>query len=376
MMKNALRALILSIAVMGLLAAGAAAQGLVSDVMETGETGQAAYNVATGGWTPGGTRMGALIYDNGASARTWWPVGYAYTHYIILDWGVLYNPPTSGMPDEIIDGFQFRYSTTDRSTAGIDLDVHFYDSRTGSGNLGVLEAVFPFTGLPNATSVAPGVNKSWMIDVDLSGTGYEFIVDPAIGWGYVYHNGNDPSGDPATGPVIGKMPLAGGNGPTGTENVFDVYNPDSSYFGSYFFGGTPWATWPLRLWGGAGISSKYYGIAAQGNHAELYESGNWYGGSTLTFMMRDPSKLDSYLLPSLQGASMYLPGYDVTRHVGNVLFGNPIARPMLPDPDGRFDRISVKLPNPAPGFSVYFQGASFTVGSIPPIDMSNGIKMN
>jgi hypothetical protein len=374
-MRITIRAFILFMAATGLLIPAAMAQTGTLDVQKAGETGETTYNAATGAWTPGGTRMGDLIYNNGESAHTWWPIGYANTHYILLDWGVLYNPPTSGLTDEIIDGFQFRYSTNER-TVPIEMDVNFFDSCTGAGNLGVMEAMFPFTDLPNASNAAPGVNKKWIINVDLEGSGYEFILGPEIGWAHVYHNGNGITGDPATGPIIGKPPLTGGNGPTGTENRFDTYRPDGSYAGTYWFGGSPWATWPMRLYGGAGLSQTYYGIGGKGNLAELYVAGNWYATSNLTFMMRDPIQLNSYLLPSLKSANIYFPNLDITRFVGDFLFGQPLKYPMMPDPDGRFDRISLKLPNPLPPISVYFQGVSLTVGSYPPIDMSNGIKMN
>jgi len=376
-MKNVVRGLLFSALAMGLFAALTAAQNRPLDVEDAGPTGYAAYDVNTGKWHPSGPggigRMGNLIYDNHATAHTYWNMGYKNLHYIALDWGILYQPTTTQLSDEIIDGFEFRYSTNVKTTL-IDMDVHFYDSCTGWGNIGTLEALFPFTGLPNASGVGPGANKNWVISVDLEGTGYEFILGRDIGWAHVYHNGMDPQGTLKTGPVIGKRPGAGGNGPTGTEDSFDTYYPNGVYDNSWYFGGSPWATWPIRLWGGSGFNSTYYGQGSQGNDAELYEAGSWYAGNTVRFMMRDHSGLLSYLLPSLSAQKVYIPSYDVTRLIGNVV-GGITAWPLTKDPDGLFETVSVQLPKPLPQMPIYFQGGSFTIGSIPPIDLSNGIRM-
>jgi|GEM_PF-925359 len=376
-MKRVIRGTMLSLLIVGAFASLAVGQVRVGEVLDAGETGWATYDIKTKQWqasTPEGGRYGNLVFDNHASAHTYWNMGYENLHYIALDWGKM-QPSATGLSSEIIDGFEFRFSTNDHGTAGIMMDIHFYDGCTGWGNLGFVQAVFPFTGLPNAAHLPPGVNKNWVITSDLEGTGYEFLLGSEIGWAHVYHNGMGIGGDPATGPVIGKKPFAGGNGDTGTDNAFDIYYPNGNWSNTYWFGGSPWATWPLRLWGGEEYNTTYYGQGSQGNFSELYVAGGWYGSNTLTFLMRNPSHLQSYILPSLKQNNVYVPSHDITRLVGLIL-GGPVMRPMSPDPVGQFDRGYVTLPATVPQIAVYFQGAAFTIGSVPPIDMSNGIKYN
>ena len=96
--------------------------------------------------TPGGRPdHGSMLWNNMAIRGYW--TG-ADTGYINLDWGKL-PVPASGLPDHVIDGFTFRYGTNNYSLEDTSIGVFFFDSCTGWSNLGVAEAAFLFSGLPN-----------------------------------------------------------------------------------------------------------------------------------------------------------------------------------------------------------------------------------
>ncbi len=92
----------------------------------------------------GQARYGSAIWDNTSTYWAWW--SGADTGYINLDWATL--SPSGGLTDELVDGFTFSYGSNNMDPAGESFAVYYFDSCTGWGNLGVLEAGFLFTGLP------------------------------------------------------------------------------------------------------------------------------------------------------------------------------------------------------------------------------------
>jgi len=375
MMKKSLRILCFSLFGLALIAMPALSQNLAQPSSDPGEEEWHSYDVTTGQITPynpNNSRVGNVVFDN-FSKKSWWSIGHDHLGYILLDWGKLYNPMTTGLSGELIDGFDFRYSANDETSTGLTMEMHFYDSCTGVGNIGILEAAFVFTGMPNSYG-NPG-QRQHVINVDLDGTGQQFLLGPEIGWAHVFHNGADPTGQWAIGPVIGRPPNKGLNGPTGTENLFDIYYPNGNPGGTWWFGGDPWATWPIKLYGGAAASATYYGVGQNGNDAELYADGEWVAGQPIEFMMRNPLGLNAYVLvsttPTFPG--LYYPSLDVTRLIGDFYY--PLTTlPMTQDIDGDFVRRTINVPNPLPPVPIYFQGASLDPASFPPADMSNAMR--
>ncbi len=90
------------------------------------------------------SRYGASIWDN--LAQTPW-FSSMTAPYTWLDWGELADQGNA-LPDEVIDGFSFSYST-DYNGNDISWAVYFHDGCTGWGDMStVQEAGFVFTGLP------------------------------------------------------------------------------------------------------------------------------------------------------------------------------------------------------------------------------------
>lgn len=322
----------------------------------------------------GAPDFGGSIYNNNGIS-SWWSgqdVGY-----ISLDWGKLVDQGNL-LADEVVDGFNFKYGTNNMDPAGENYTVFYFDSTTGFGNLGVQEAGFAFTGLPNGyglPSLPPGFGWIWGITVDLEGSGYEFLLGPDHGTGLVLDSAPLLGG---TGAAIGSPSGMNGNGFTGTEDAFDIYFANGTYNGTWYFGGYPnWATWPGELFGAqdpAGAMT-YYGQNSQGNQAMFYSLGTWAAGQNVHFMLRkNGSTLPGWLLASTAGSSQYIPTLDLTRLVGGFAGGTPTL--MNAAFVGDFDVLDITIPNVAGSARIYTQGAITQLNPIPPADAANGIYSN
>jgi len=110
------------------------------------------------------------IWTN-TSISKWW--SNVETGYLYLDWGELLEQG-NGLPDEIIDGFTFTYGTNNIDAEGETFAVYFFDSCTGWGQMGLQEAFFSLSGLPNGyglPTLPPGYGWIWQITVKLDGEG-------------------------------------------------------------------------------------------------------------------------------------------------------------------------------------------------------------
>lgn len=358
----------------GLMLAAAAAAVPAQSVLHKG-IGERSILLENGKVVPGGApESGNSIWNNTGTLGWWWPG--MMTGYINLDWGKL-PVPASGLPDHVVDGFTFYYGTTNVDPAGEDMAVYYFDSCTGWGNMGVQEAGFVYTGLPNALgfpTLPPGYGWIWSATVNLAGTGYEFLMNRQIG--HAYSRLNDPTMG-STGIMLGLPPNQGGNGPTGTQYAFSIYYPSGKYNGTWWFS-TGWATFCGELFGTEGEGDQvFYGVGAQGNDAGLYASGTFSGGSTVHYLLRrNGTGLSGSLAASLQPASLYLgSAYDLTRLVGSQVPGFP--RAMSSPPVGDFLVCPLFVPPSHGSTTAYFQGILGDPPlSQPPIDGSSGLKAN
>ncbi len=283
-----------------------------------------------------------------------------------LDWGVLLDQGNL-MPDEVVDGFSFVYATDDVGTAGIDWNIYFFDSYTGWGDASLVqEAGFTFAGLPNAINLPPGI-WGWITTIDLTASGYEFLMGYEIGIMQELTSTLAPG--TFCGALAGMPPGVGGNGQTGTEDAIDTN------LGTISFGGNPYATFMFGLYGAADPSAgcSYAGIPLQGNNTALYCVGNWALGSYNNFLVRLNGMTQSagmvlnatpYIPP------MWLPG------PGKTLvprWAGMITVPFSPSYTGDFVSYPFYCGPNSVGTTWYFQGAItdyLTGGSVAPIDLS------
>ena len=352
---------------------------LTDVVFQVGGVRTHAIDLATGRAGPGrlGGKQGPSLWNN--MAISGWGA-FPGLNYINLDWGLL-QPTSSGLPDEVIDGFTFVYGTNNIDPKGESITIRYFDSCTGRGSMGIEEASFAFTGLPNAATfgtLPPGYGWTVQTTVDLEGSGYEFILGERIGIGWVLTD--KPPAPYGTGPALGRAPNTYGNGPTGTRHLFDTYYPNGVWENSWWMcsGLEHWCTWPGELFGpgGAATGMTYYGIGASGNDAALYTCGSFAPASDIRFLLRrNGSPLAGWLLASCGERNRYLPVPDVTQLIGGLTPWSPL--PMVSPVIGDFLTFDSTVPAAAGGARIYFQA----VLSDPPpwtlpIDATNGVRAN
>ncbi len=311
------------------------------------------------------SRYSNIIWQD-TQIQSWW--SGVDTGYINLDWAKLPPSPT-GLPDEVIDGFTFSIGSNNMDPAGETFVVTYYDDCTGWGSMGILEASFLFTGLPNGyglPTLPPGYGWIWTTTVDLEGSGYEFVLGPEFGGGLSRWSV----------PTMGATGIAVSLGGPGSENAFDIYYPSGRYNGTWWFGSWNWAFFPRILFGpqAPGTNLSYYGQGSQGNDAGLYVIGDW--NADVHFMLKKNGfGTPGYLLASPQSANQYIPPpHDITRLVGRLAGGSPWL--MTDDTWGDYCRYFLTVPAQYANTTAYFQGVLTNMNPVIPVDMSNGVRSN
>lgn len=314
---------------------------------------------------------GNAIWDNLSQGWSAWWSG-ATDDYINLDWGT--KTTSSGLPDHVVDGFTLSYGTNNMDPYGDDFSIYYFDSCTGWGNLGQQEAGFAFSSLPNGYGLPtfpPGFGWIWTATVDLEGSGYEFLLNENFGIGM--------SRDAA--PTMGSNGMAMVNrGFNGTQNHFDIYYPNGTYNGTWWFGTHFWASWGHELFGSEGEADMtFYGEWSQGNDAHLYAIGDFSTTGALQFIVRkNQLPYKGHMLLSSSAMSQYVGGsYDVTRLVGNLQQGSPHTQPMEDDSIGDFAKREYHIPSSYRHITYFFQAIlSDPPATQPPMDCSNGMRAN
>jgi len=256
---------LLFLAAIGLIAAPALAS---PDIMPVRGEKLATYDLATGQLTPGPLeRYGDPIW--GATTRS--------NYYFIqmndgpgtttLDWGDIVDVAcTPG-----IGGLSFSYATHSVLLPNrLDIVMLFFADDNGfNTTTRSFMAGYQIVNLPTAD---PGMTwNGWTVWVDLGAAGMPFTIcgsdldgDGLQDFSYTYWFTNYVVNNPQypdhyVGPVIAGDPnLIPPEGP-GMENVFDYFaDPNlQTYWGSYWFGGVPFAQFYLELFEATNVPSLY-----------------------------------------------------------------------------------------------------------------------
>ena len=195
----------------------------VESVPVTSVTYVGTYDLASGELLPAPPPTGTIVYDNTTGNGSFFPAG---TDQLVMDWGTL-----SAGGRNAISTVQLGYATT--STAPIDLGFALHAGATGFGDPGAPVTQFDVAGLPGSVT---GGAEAFIVDVALP-----FKVDLPDGpIGYSYTPRDDVTGPLTIGPP----------NEAGVEDAFDQYSADlSTYVGTFFFGGTPVASFHCALTG-------------------------------------------------------------------------------------------------------------------------------
>ena len=196
------------------------------------------YDVATQTFHPSTTQPDTsqyagtpvVLFNNTATNGSLFVGNGATEHF--LDWGTA----NFGGGGASVTEIQIGYATNLQAPGTVALRVRLYQGAAGFGVPGTVVGDYALTGLPNSAS---GGFEGFFIDVTLPAA--VPMTDGAIGWSY-NSDASDPSG---TGPLLVGPPNA-----AGVQDAFDRYlEADESYIGTSFFGGAPFASFPMRLTG-------------------------------------------------------------------------------------------------------------------------------
>ncbi|KAA3606043.1 MAG: hypothetical protein DWQ01_17765 [Planctomycetota bacterium] len=180
-----------------------------------------------------------------------------------LDEGMLLDRSDGPNPLEQMNCFEFQYCSTeaDATQNSGTITLAFYDETivctgpTNGGNfaLGGYVCAYDIVGLP--LGAANGAIQCWIVTVDLR-WGFEcpayldnqscytgkMVPDQAngklFGWSFIPRNEN-------TGPILSK----GGSQSAGIDNSFVWFDQFGALVGCFWFGGTPWANFAMKMWG-------------------------------------------------------------------------------------------------------------------------------
>jgi hypothetical protein len=242
------------------------------------------------------SRIGAKIWTNDASSGWFNPWD---DQYIQLDWGILADQGT-GTLHEVIDGFGFGYASDNQGNSVI-WTMWFFDSCTGFNDPTLTQCGgFYITGLPGGIT-GPGTYWGWIVTLNLEGSGFEFLMGQQVGIG---HEKTLAPNDTNTGGSMTLPPGLGGNSQTGTDDVFDILYPVSTWTAgpkyyvvvaggnSWWFNGYPpiYASFSSSLYGPqtAGVGMNYGGAGAGGNDVGgFYATGTWAPGGSTHFMLKE-----------------------------------------------------------------------------------------
>ena len=216
------------------------------------------YKVATGEFVPASQERnaaGTVVIFNNTTPTNYYSVPGANQEWI--DEGILND--RNNCDTEQLACFEVIYCSTDPAASGTIIYT-FYDETiecTGptGGVPGQPNCAYALSGLPMGTPT--GGIQCWIVTVDLNGvecpdnTGASFrstgahAANPLFGWGILPQLNN-------TGPWLRK-------GGKGTTNDFVWYDRNAgTNVGCFWFGGVPFASFSMKMWGYQPRGIQYY----------------------------------------------------------------------------------------------------------------------
>jgi hypothetical protein len=237
------------------------------------------YDVATGVFTttpppPAGL---ATVYDNSAGNGSFFTPGPGT---IQMDWGTL----SAGGHNDITE-FDIGYATSD--TNPVSITVYIHEGATGFGNSGTAITQIALSGLPGSASGSP---EGFVVGITLASA--IKVLDGAIGFSYEMF-------DTVTGPL-----LIGPPNEAGVVDAFDQYDTSFNIIGTFFFGGTPFASFWNTL---RGEEPECLLVFGGGMGDEMFQPGSFQFNTQLSGISSSFSVLmddyPTFVIPKEIGAS-------------------------------------------------------------------------
>ncbi|KAA3611437.1 MAG: hypothetical protein DWQ01_04925 [Planctomycetota bacterium] len=322
------------------------------------------YKMATGELQPANAneRVGATVVIFNASELT--------NYYSVpgldqewLDEGSLLDRNAGNW--EQMNGMEFVYCSTeaDATQNSGTVTFAFYDDTivcTGPSNggnfaLGGYLCAYDIVGLPLGD--ANGAIQCWIVTVDLQcgfecppNLSFDWTTDNAntklFGWSFIPRNDN-------TGPWLSK----GGTQASGIDNSFVWFDQFGALVGCFWFGGTPFANFAMKMTGNED-NARAYNPSAPGAGDDLCLNIDMSGWPPIiSFVLKNVNATeDYYLVVSLGTAELSLP-------TGTLLVDHTnMPVPPVAMPGGA---VSVNAGG-GMGLTVYFQAVCVPAGSGPP----------
>ena len=333
------------------------------------------YQMATGEWSHGGARVGTRVLYNSQSPGNYYSnVGNTSQTAADQEWideGILADE--NGALVTQMDGFDFGYCSTDLEPLGnqCSVGITFYDDYIPcSTPLSAATCAYLISGLPCSIS---GNIECWAVSIDLAG-GAECTADPTsmfrtvsavadplgnvngnFGWGFTPNPGAAGMND--TGPILSfpcPNPVSGCSSGSlqGNQNFFWWEDPTAVWTGCYWFGGVPWASFDMKMFGPEVNSYAYYS-ATCANIMGLTSTAA-AAGSTVTWTASGipGTSTGVFLLTGLSSADLAVGGGQCV-----LVGGAPSFPPLGPIPMAG-GSVSVTIPAAAAGAAGYSQAVS------------------
>lgn len=275
-----------------------------------------------------------------------------------LDWGTA----NFGGAGAMITDIRIGYATNLVAPASVDLRVRLYQGSAGFGVEGTPVGDYLLTGLPNSSS---GGFEGFTVDVTLP-TAVN-MNDGAIGWSY----NSDTSPTTSTGPLLVGPPNA-----PGVVDAYDRYNETTeAYDGTFFFGGSPMASFFIRLSGIANFvpPSAWEKYGAVKKKMNLNGIGDGTPGSDNTIRIKSTvSFAPVVLVAGVTDSNIFSAGLDMWFY---ALPWNLEVGPFVPDPATALYDLDFVMPPAVPAGTTLFMQAfgANLAGNF--VNYSNGLKL-
>ncbi|MFH0946837.1 MAG: hypothetical protein V2A76_16715 [Planctomycetota bacterium] len=225
-------AAVLAIVALSITAVSARAQNLSNFDRFDGTIIEVDYDLATGTISnpmEGPESAPAVVYSNVTGNGSFYRPQPGFK---VMDWG---NITTSGY--DCITAFQIGYATS--AMAPISMNISFTTGGVGTlgyGTMGTTVVSFALGGLPGSPDGVAIV--AYTVNVNLSSADATFNL-PDGDVGYLYE-----MLDTLSGPL-----LVGPPNEAGVANAFDKYDLTNTLVGTFWFGGTPMASFHMEITG-------------------------------------------------------------------------------------------------------------------------------
>ncbi len=345
------------------------------------------YQMATDQWTPVANRNATrVLYNCTTPGNYYGAVGNSFTtaaDQLWIDEGQILDT-NSGMIDQV-GKFDFSYCSSDiaPSANGGSILINFYDDYSPCSTPLSTTCSYIIGGLPMGT--ANGNTQCWAVSIDLSG-GFECTTDPnamfvstggtvgslngTFGWAF----GSNPglAGMNDTGPILDlpcARPLNGcstGGSTQMNQNKFWWEDSTGAWTGCYWYGGVPFASQDMKMYGGS-IGSFAYGYAGGANSLALSSTDFVAGNVTFTVTGGTPGNA-LYLLAGSAAAAMPLGNNELEVNFATFFPGIPLTMPAT-------GVMTVSVPASISGA---FAQVAETTGPASPgalVNMSNGLML-